>query len=126
MMPLDEREQEYMGFLSELYKRSEGDPRQGVPYEDLIDALGFGERVTKRLQRELQEAGLVELIAVPPLTRVGRTVLDAAHRPRARQTIGITPYGVQRVEAFWATLTPGPPLPTMDRGHAPAAPERRP
>jgi hypothetical protein len=35
MMPFDEREQERLSFLYELYKRSAGDARQGVPYEDV-------------------------------------------------------------------------------------------
>ncbi len=57
MMAFDAMEQERMLFLYELYTRSAGDARQGVPYEALIDALGFGEAVTKRLQRALQMEG---------------------------------------------------------------------
>jgi hypothetical protein len=118
-VPFDEREQESFIFLSELYVRSEGDSRQGVPYEELVDALGLGERVTKRLQRELQEEGLVELTAVPPMTRVGWSVLDSAHRRRARQIIGITLHGVQCVEGIWAKLNLGPPHPCISPDHSP-------
>ena len=66
--------------LYELYTRSAGDARQGVPYEALIDTLGLDERVTKRIQRELQWEGLVELTAVPQMTTVGRSVTVHAHR----------------------------------------------
>jgi hypothetical protein len=48
MIAFDAMEQAHMAFLSELYTRSAGDARQGVPYEALIDALGFDERVTAR------------------------------------------------------------------------------
>ncbi len=92
-MPYDAMEQERTLFLYELYIQSAGDARQGVPYRELIDALGFGEALTKRLQREFQQEGLVELSAVPPMTRVGRTVLDSSHRQSRRQMIGMTPLG---------------------------------
>jgi hypothetical protein len=42
MWPFDAMEQERLSFLYELYKRSAGDARQGVPYEALIDALWCG------------------------------------------------------------------------------------
>ena len=80
---------ERLAFLSELYTRSAGDARQGVPYEALIDALGFDERVTKRIQRELEREGLVDLTTVPPMTHMGRPVMDHAPRHRRQQTIGI-------------------------------------
>lgn len=116
-MPYDAMEQERMLFLSELYTRSAGDARRGVPYEELVDALGLGERVTKRLQRELQEEGLVALTAVPLMTRVGRTVMDSAHRRRARQTIGMTPHGVECVEDILVKLNPAPPQPSASPDH---------
>jgi hypothetical protein len=102
MMPFDEREQERIAFLYELYKRSAGDARQGVPYEELIDALGFGEQLTKRIQRELQLEGLVELTAAPAMTHVGRTVMDYAHRQSRHQTIGMTLQGVRLMEDIFA------------------------
>jgi hypothetical protein len=43
-------EQERLAFLYELYTRSAGDARQGIPYEALINALGFGEALTKQIQ----------------------------------------------------------------------------
>jgi hypothetical protein len=70
MMPFDEMEQERIAFLYELYKRSAGDARQGVPYEELSDALRLGEALTKRLQRDLQLEGLVELTTLPRITHV--------------------------------------------------------
>src|SRR5919198_4412959 len=91
MMAFDAREPEPMAFLYELYTRSAGDARQGIPYEALIDALGFDERVTKRIQRELQREGLVELTTVPPMTHMGRPVMDHTLRHRRQQTIGMTP-----------------------------------
>jgi hypothetical protein len=103
MIAFDAMEPAHLAFLYELYTRSAGDARQGVPYEALIDALGFDERVTKRIQCELQREGLVALTAVPPMTRVGRTVMDSAHRQRARQTIGMTPHGVRLMEDIFAT-----------------------
>ena len=102
MMPFDDRELERLAFLYELYKRSAGDARQGVPYEELIDALGFSEHVTKRIQRELQWEGLVELTAVPPMTTVSRPVMDHAHRQHHQQTIGMTPQGMRLMEDFFA------------------------
>jgi len=98
MMAFDAMEQEHMAFLYELYTRSAGDARQGVPYEALIDALGFDERVTKCIQRALQREGLVELTAVPPMTTVGRTVMDHARRQTHQQTIGMTPQGMRLME----------------------------
>jgi hypothetical protein len=74
MMAFEAMDQERLAFLSELYTRSAGDARQGIPYEALIDALGFGELVTKRIQCELEREGVVELTAVPRMTTVGRTV----------------------------------------------------
>jgi hypothetical protein len=44
MMPFDERQQERIAFLYEIYKGSAGDAHQGVPYEELIDALGVRAR----------------------------------------------------------------------------------
>ena len=98
MMPCEEMEPQRIAFLHELYKRSEGDPRRGIPYEELVDALEFGERITKRIQRELQQEGLVELTVVPQMTNVGRTVIDPAHRRSRRQAVGITPHGVRLIE----------------------------
>jgi hypothetical protein len=71
-------EPERLASLSELYTRSAGDARQGVPYEALIDAMGFDERVTKRIQCDFQRERLVELTAVPRMTTVGRLVMDHA------------------------------------------------
>jgi hypothetical protein len=116
MMPFDERESERLAFLYELYKRSAGDARQGVPYEELIDALGFSEYVTKRIQRELQWEGLVELTAVPPMTTVGRPVMDYAHRPHHQQTIGMTPQGIRLTEDLFADRShPAPPKPAASQ-----------
>jgi hypothetical protein len=103
MMAFAAMEQEHMAFLYELYTRSAGDARQGIPYEALIDALGFDERVTKRIQHELQREGLIELTAVPPMTTVGRTVMDHAHRQHHQQTIGMTPQGMRLMEDIFAT-----------------------
>jgi hypothetical protein len=94
MIAFEALEQERMAFLSELYTRSAGDARQGVPYEALIDALGFDERVTKCIQRALQREGLVELTDVPRM----RTVMDHAQRQTHQQTIGMTPQGMQLME----------------------------
>lgn len=44
----------------------------------LIDVLGFNERVTKRIQRELQQEGLVELIAAPQMPTLGCAVMHQA------------------------------------------------
>jgi hypothetical protein len=103
MIAFDAMEPEHMAFLYELYTRSAGDARQGVPYEALIDALGFDERVTKRIQRELEREGLVDLTAVPPITTVGRTVMDYAPRQHHQQTIGMTPQGMRLMEDLFAT-----------------------
>jgi hypothetical protein len=111
-MPYDAMEQERMLFLYALYIQSAGDARQGVPYEALIDALGFGEALTKRLQRELQQEGLVELTAVPPMTRVGRTVMDSSHPQSRHQTIGMTPQGMRLMEDIFATRHTAPPHPS--------------
>ena len=102
MMAFAAMEQERMAFLYELYTRSAGDARQGVPYEALIDALGFDERVTKCIQRALQREGLVELTAVPAMTTVGRTVMDHAQRQTHQQTIGMTPQGMRLMEDIFA------------------------
>jgi hypothetical protein len=56
MRPSEAMEQERMAFLYELYTRSAGDARHGVPYEELIDALGCGEALTERFQCELQHS----------------------------------------------------------------------
>jgi hypothetical protein len=98
MIASEALEQERMAFLYELYTRSAGDARQGVPYEALIDALGFDERVTKCIQRALQREGLVELTDVPRMTTVGRTVMDHAQRQTHQQTIGMTPQGMRLME----------------------------
>ena len=98
-------EQERMAFLYELYTRSAGDARQGVPYEALIDALGFDERVTKCIQRALQREGLVELTDVPRMTTVGRTVMDHAQRQTHQQTIGMTSQGMRLMEDIFALRT---------------------
>ena len=103
MMAFDAMEPEHLAFLYELYTRSAGDARQGVPYEALIDALGFDERVTKRIQHELQREGLVELTTVPQMTTVGRTVMDRVRRQHHQQTIGMTPQGMRLMEDIFAT-----------------------
>jgi hypothetical protein len=103
MIAFEAMEQEGMAFLYELYTRSAGDARQGVPYEELIDALGFDERVTKRIQHELQQEGLVELTTVPPMTHVSRPVMDHAYRQHHQQTIGMTPQGMRLMEDIFAT-----------------------
>lgn len=102
MIAFEALEQERMAFLYELYTRSAGDARQGVPYETLIDALGFNERVTKCIQRALQREGLVELTDVPRMTTVGRTVIDYAQRQTHQQTIGMTPQGMRLMEDIFA------------------------
>jgi hypothetical protein len=98
MMTFDAMDPDRLAFLSELYTRSAGDARQGVPYEALIDALGFDERVTKCIQRALQREGLVELTDVPRMTTVGRTVMNHGQRQTHQQTIGMTPQGMQLME----------------------------
>ena len=111
-MPYDAMEQERMVFLYELYTQSAGDARQGVPYEALIDALGFGEAVTKRLQRALQQEGWVELTTVPPVTYVSRPAVDRARRQRRQQTIALTPHGVQLIEDILSRAHTKPPTPS--------------
>ncbi len=126
MMPFAAMEHERLSFLYELYTRSAGDARQGIPYEELIDALGFGEAVTKRLQRELQQEGWVELTTVPPMTHVGRPAMDRAPRHRRQQTIRLTAQGVRLLEELFAQQNPAPPHPaaspdqntTASPGHA--------
>ena len=103
MMAFDAMEPEHMAFLYELYTRSAGDARQGVPYEALIDALGYDERVTQRIQRDLQRAGLVDLTTVPPMTHMGRPVMDPTHRQSRQQTISMTPQGMRLMEDIFAT-----------------------
>jgi hypothetical protein len=105
MRPFDAMEQERFSFLYELYIRSEGDARQGIPYGELIDALGFGEAVTKRIQRALQLEGLVELTTLPRVTYVGRPVMDHEPRHRCHQTIGMTPQGERLMEDIFANLS---------------------
>ena len=102
MIAFEAMDQERMAFLSELYTRSAGDARQGVPYEELIDAPGFDEYVTKRIQRALLREGLVELTDVPPMTTVGRTVMDHAQRHTHHQTIGMTAQGMRLIEDIFA------------------------
>jgi hypothetical protein len=111
MMAFEAIDQERLAFLYELYTRSAGDARQGVPYEALIDALGFGEALTKRLQRGLQQEGLVELTTVPSMTHVGRPVMDHEHRHRNHQTISMTPQGVGLMEHIFAKRNTAPPKP---------------
>jgi hypothetical protein len=105
MIASEALEQERMAFLYELYTRSAGDARQGVPYEALIDALGFDERVTKCIQRALQREGLVELTDDPRMTTVGRTVMDHAQRQTHQQTIGMTSQGMRLMEDIFALRT---------------------
>jgi DNA-binding MarR family transcriptional regulator len=106
-------EPERLAFLSELYTRSAGDAHQGVPYEALIDALGFDERVTKRIQRALEREGFVELTTVPPMTHLGRPVMDHASRHRRQQTISLTPHGQRLVEDLLAIRADtAPPTPS--------------
>ena len=112
MKPWEDMAQERIAFLYELYTRSAGDARQGVPYEALIDALGFGEAVMKRIQRELEQESLVELTTVPPMTHVGRPAMDRAHRQSRQQTIAITPQGVRLMEDILATLHRAPRHPS--------------
>ena len=103
MMAFAAMEPERLAFLSELYTRSAGDARQGVPYEALIGALGFDERVTKRIQCDFQREGLVELTAVPRMTTVGRPVMDHAQWQTDQQTISMTPQGMRLMEDLFAT-----------------------
>ena len=117
MIAFDAREPEHLAFLYELYTRSAGDARRGVPYEALIDALGYDERVTKRIQRELQRQGLVELTTVPPMTHMGRPVMDHAPRQSRQQTIGMTRQGVRLMEDMFATRHPAPPHSSASPDH---------
>jgi hypothetical protein len=103
MMAFDAMEPEHMAFLDELYTRSAGDARHGVPYEALIDALGFDERVTKRIQRELEREGLVDLTTVPSMTHMGRPVMEYMLRQHHQQTISMTPQGMRHMEDIFAT-----------------------
>jgi hypothetical protein len=103
MIAFDAMEQEHMAFLYELYTRSAGDARQGVLYEALIDALGYDERVTKRIQRALQREGLVDLTTVPTMTHMGRPIMDHTPRHRRQQTIGMTAQGMRLMEDIFAT-----------------------
>jgi hypothetical protein len=112
MMPFDAMEPQRIAFLYELYTRSAGDARQGVPYEELIDALGFSEALTKRLQCELQQEGLVELTIVPPMTHMSRPIADHKHRHSCQQTIGMTPQGVRLLEDIFAKLDTAPLQPS--------------
>ena len=120
MRPLAAMEQERLSFLYELYTRSAGDARPGIAYEALIDALGFGEAVTKLIQRELQWAGLVELTAVPQMTTVGRPMMDHAHRQHHQQTIGMTAQGVRLTEDIIAKLNTAPPQQSASPDHTTA------
>ncbi len=113
MPPFEEMDQNRMSFLYALYKRTSGDPRQGIPYEELVDALEFDECITKRIQRNLQHEGLVELTAVPRITNVGRTVMDYGYRQSSRQTIGMTHQGVRLMEDMLSNRShTEPPLAT--------------
>jgi hypothetical protein len=109
MMLFEAMEPQRLTFLYELYKRSEGDARRSIPYEELIDVLGFSEALTKRLQRVLQQEGLVELTIVPPMTHVSRPVMDHEHRHSRQQTVGMTPQGVRLMEDIIAKLNVAPP-----------------
>lgn len=102
MIALEAMEQERIAFLYELYTRSAGDARQGVPYEALIDALGFDERMTKCIQRALQREGLVELTDVPPMTTLSRTVINHVQRQTHQQTIALTSQGMRLMEDILA------------------------
>jgi hypothetical protein len=114
-MPYDAMESERLQFLYELYTRSAGDARQGVPYEVLIAALGFGEAVTKRLQCELQQEGWVELSTVPPMTYMSRRTADCSHRKSRQLTIAMTSQGLRLMEDILATRHAAP-------AHASASP----
>jgi hypothetical protein len=113
MRPLATMEPERRAFLYELYTRSAGDARQRVPYEALIDALGFSEAVTKRVQRELQGEGLVDLTPVPLITHVARPAMGYEHRHCRQQTIGLTAAGVRLMEGV---LAPRPTAPSHSSG----------
>ena len=112
MIPSEEMDQNRLSFLYELYKRSEGDPRHGVPYEELVEALGAGEPLLKRIQRDLQHEGLVELTSLPRITNVGRSVIDHKHRGGSHLTIGMTHQGVRLMEGILSNLSHTEPPPT--------------
>src|SRR5919109_109335 len=86
MIAFDAMEPEHMAFLYALYTRSAVD-----------------ERVTKRIQHELQREGLVELTTVPAMTHMGRPVMDHTPRHRRQQTIGMTPQGMRLMGDIFAT-----------------------
>lgn len=114
MMLSEALEPQCLAFLYELYTRTEGDARHGIPYEELVDALGFGERVTKSIQYDLQQEGWVELTFLPRITNVVRTISDPKHCRSSRQTIAMTHYGVRLTEDIFANrahMEP-PPQPT--------------
>jgi hypothetical protein len=48
----------------------------------------------------------------PPLTHVGRCVMDHAHRQSHHQTIGMTPQGVRLMEDTFAKLNTASPQPS--------------
>jgi hypothetical protein len=102
MMPFDARQQERFAFLYELYMQSASDARQSIPYEVLIDALGFDECVTKSIQHELQRAWLVELTTVPQVTTVSRPIMQHAHRQQHQQMMALTPQGMRLLEEIIA------------------------
>ena len=120
MKPLEALEPERLAFLYELHTRSAGDARQGIPYEELIEALGFGEALTKRLQRALEQEGLVTLTMVPLMTHVSRPVMGHAHRYNRQQTIAMTPQGVRLMEDIIARLRTAPPQPSASPDHSAA------
>ena len=103
MLAFDALAPEQRAFLSALYPRSAGAARQGVPDEALIDALGGDARVTKRRHRALERAGLVDLPPVPPMTHLGRPVMDHTPRQPRQQTIGMTPHGRRLMADIFAT-----------------------
>lgn len=119
MKPWEDMAQERIAFLYALYTRSAGDARQGIPYDELIDALGFGEAVTKRLQRALQREGWVALTTVPRMTTVGRPAVDHEPRHRCHQTISLTPQGGRLMADICATRHPAPPQASASPDHTP-------
>lgn len=50
----------------------------------------------------------MELTTVPPMTHVGRPVMDHEHRYSRHQTIGMTPQGVWLMEGIMAMLHAAP------------------
>jgi hypothetical protein len=116
MRPCEALAPQRLAFLYESYQRSVGDPRQGVPYEALIDALRFGERITKTVQLALQQEGLVALTAMRLITTVARPLMDPAPRRSCGQTIGITAHGARLIEDTIVHHTPTEPAtPRPDR-----------